>query len=1342
MEHVAGNVFRTTVLVLVLFRNTVTSLRDMNEDVTLSVGTGGQTWKLAPLNHDSREPGATNGSAAQQNLSAQAHPKASDIQAHRPEAGSLLGPPAGDANTSVTPANEGPTLGMTRTSNESSKEEKEEGEKIEGGFRKFKNLWRKEKAKQRWKDWISAAKAKKTLEEHAFPSDALEVERHWQGFAMRQSKDERANTKLWWWQVNPFRELIVRKKKMPNNLWCPSPEHFKKYEWLMTEGEMVSCVLHHVTLYTCELPNNTCTSCSCDETADVPGIECVPDKCWIQLPYIWLEMYVLVPLALFLLHVPLAPVLSRVFTRLMTVSRFKFFVVRYLGRPESPPDVKHAHVYMLVVQVVASMSSVILYGLLNQYEPISVPWTQGSGSEGVRSFVPTWLLWILFLMNVHIIVNFVFSWTQHGFSLQFLFTRNAIIDILTAHGLLAKCMLNEPAQLAPDWSPDPVQNFLNIARPSMNWQFLRAYRALSATMDLSDLGALSHLTPIHQQYMKSALRLWAWVNTFAGIAIHFEWLGHDLALTGDQGKAFIAIGECASSADISHNIVCVPFFAAVYFLFSTISSVGFGDYAPESAPAYVVIIFLIIVGVLFFYTEALTLSQVVKEMNEGVRPAYPTRAHVVLTGGAMKEFDHSVILPFIQQLFHKSRKDQGETWPELVMLGMVEDTSQVREFLAYTFGEEVRRNITFCNADPLTPEGLHRGKVREAEIVYILPATTTLDINEQDELNLQVALSINSLTKTPFRVVLFSGKSEELAITSGIHIGQTCCINQLRTSVLAQSSRVRGWGHLLMLMSTQDSSSIKGAKEHCYEAMFGREYLPSLANRIRGFALNRDVAGRSFSEIALNIYRSTGALPICMQKDGRIVCFPWNTVVSPNTVVYVLHAEDFDTDRQAAKFVGDKNWKGRLQKARWKKLQASLDLSVTEGYREVVFTKDDTLISDADLELMAKKAKQITDGSDFTLLVVLKDDAELWPMFEMYIRKYRVGASREGGHHPLVVLVPDAPPQNLVDAINSQDSGGEVVFVKGRWNRKDDLIAAGILKCKVLIAFPLSASLNLKSTDDSRMFFFTQIVNKLAMRPECLYLVELASGMNSAHVLPRRRDLPPPPPAIMAEAAFHPACVSGKVFVPRMLISVLGVSYYCYGIVEVLAALTSDDLDPSRPDSTRPEQVRCPKELITCTFGYAVEALLQKQMGPTPALLLALVRETLDGEAVLLKPDTEVVLQASDLLIVLADAKWASWADTMRLRLFGGRNKRSSSEPKESWEPPAQAGQPFDDAPKMRPVATRKPMTSEEEEEAALRGLAADFGFVDLDEEAAQSSEEEKEEKQEEQEEQDEVQEF
>jgi len=973
----------------------------------------------------------------------------------------------------------------------------------------------------------------------------------------------------------------------------------------------------------------------------------------MKLPLIWAQWYVTAPIFALLVHLILSPLMHWMYKKAMNYNQVRTLVVVHIGMPDAAPEKINVRIYLLVIQIFASGVNVILYCVLDCYEAQDFPWVRQS------VYLPEWNSWMQFVMNIQMLINFMATWTKNSFSASSLLSANAMIDLMTVHGTLIRqfCFTLPDPPLSEGYNADVELTWLSISRPQMTWQFLRAYRCLSALMEIQSMGALSTFSPVQQQFMKTGLRLWALVNTFTGMTQVVEWLGHDLAVSSSTMETDrTALGDCNSPDLKDANIACVPFLVGIYWVFTTISSVGYGDYGPASAPTYVLVILFIVAGVTFFSVETQTLLDVVEEQGSGARAAAVKGPHVVLTGGAMRDVDSSILQPFIAQLFHRSIIEQGADWPELVILGSIKDYTVITEFLDKELTGDMRRNIHFCNADPLTPQALTQAKVHQAELVYILPSTLSSDVDLEDEYNTNVALSVKSLTKTPFRLVLFRMRSIEIALASGIHAGQCCSINYLRSSILAQATRVRGWAHVLTLMTTNVMTNIEGARKFCHDAMFPEPYFNSLCHTVRGFALLKYAAGAEFHELALDIYRETGALAFCMlTKSERLACFPWSDVSTPNTIIFCLHTQEFVTDPRSKRFVAHIDWQKHLVELR--KKSDSLRIGDDESEFTLDYEIDDDVATDEDMLIMQEKAHTVKARKEAFALVVMTEHADMWVMLNMYLQKFLVvGDSVTGGGWGVIILANAKPPRSLVMKIRALEAEVPVAFVQGCWNKPGDLIDAGAELCKVLLAFPVTSALCSEPEQDSRIFFFTQVLKNLNLRRETLILLELGSGTMGSHVLPTHEETPRPPPRVGEEIAFNPPCAAGSVFVPRMIMGLLAKTFYTFGILEVFQMLVTDRSDPN---DAHPEQIAVPRQLITKTFGHAVEAFLQKRIGPCPVLLLGLLRETLDGEVVLVKPDKSTRILPSDLLFVLMDKKWAAWADEQGLRCMGGRTKRS-----------------------------------------------------------------------------------
>lgn len=1093
----------------------------------------------------------------------------------------------------------------------------------------------------------------------------------WKDQPNKQKVEPHSREQHWdiWWIYNPFRKFFgLPEMTLDSDLQCPNMDDWIDARKNLTFGEIIMCKIRYVTLSACDLPEGTCTICNCDIPEEIErfaedgATQCVPRSCYLKLPYIWLQYHVVLPFIVLLVHIVVSPLIAIGYQKLLTIKPIQKQIIQHIGLTDSAPEKIVFRVYLLTIQIVASGLNVFLYCILDLYESPRMPWKNGPD----HAYYPTWNNYLQFFLNLQMLVNFVITWCKNGFSIRALFSINAIIDLMTVHSTLIRQAIytNADPPLSKGYNADVEVTWLALSRPQMNWQFLRSYRCLSALMEMQALGALSGFSLVKQAFMKTGLRLWALVNLFTGLTQIIEMLGYDMAvssLTGENKDR--NLGDCGTSEHLMEgSLACVPFLVGIYWVFVTISSCGFGDFGPSSAPTYILVIVFIVAGVTFFSVETQTLLDVVEDQSSGIIPADVKGVHVVLTGSAMRDVDTSVLKPFVLQLFHRAIIDQGGAWPELVILGKVEDHTEVINFLSDNLRGDMRKYVQFCNADPLTPQALTQAKVDSATVCYILPSTLSGDIDLEDEYNTNVALSVKSLTRTPFRLVLFRVRSIEIALASGIHPGQCCSLNDLRSSILAQSTRVRGWAHVLTLMTNNVLTHLEGAKKYCHEALIPEQYFHSLSHTIRGFALNKYTAGADFHELAIAMYRQTGALALCMltSTGKEIKVFPWSEVATPDALIFCLHHIEFTEDPKAATFVDKIDWQKQLVNMRKKEETKRISGSGDMDPRVLDYPLEEVAATDEDMSLMESKAQDMKSSEAPFVLVVMTDNEDMWTMLNMYLQKFSLLSKSEGPEGPwgMVILTSTLPPRSLLEKVNALDPQVPVAFVEGSWTKPGVLRDAGAEQCKVLLAFPVTSALSAKPENDSRIFFFIQIIKNLNLRKETLLLLELGSGTSGAHVLPTHEDSPPPPELVGEEIAFTPPCAGGQVFMPHMIMGLLAKTFYTFGILEVFQALVNDA--PPGKNCAHPEQIFVPKNLINKTFGHAVECFLLKRIGPCPALLIALLRETLDGEVVLIKPEKSTTIFETDLLFLLMDEEWTQWADKQGLRCMGGRRRRSA----------------------------------------------------------------------------------
>mmetsp|Transcript_7501 Transcript_7501/g.13505 ORF Transcript_7501/g.13505 Transcript_7501/m.13505 type:complete len:1214 (-) Transcript_7501:50-3691(-) len=1063
------------------------------------------------------------------------------------------------------------------------------------------------------------------------------------------------------WMYNPFRAYFLHHtQKLTNDTQCPPPQDWHKFRPSLTPGEGAMCTLKYIVMYRCKLPLDICVSCPCPEDPH----NCPVNGCYDDMSLLWCKFYIGLPMAIVLLHLALSPVFLRLFDILMRFGKFERFMDRFIGTGQRPPVRLGFCTYLLVVQIFASALNVVLYCFLGMFESPQFPWTHDF-------LTPTWTSWIQLVMNVQMLVNYYVNWSKCGFHWKALLTPNMLIDVFTVHQtLIAKLQYDnlDLFEAGPtSFHGDPEKDFLALARPDMHLHFLRSYRCLTALLTLQEMGALGQFSAINQQVMKSGLRLWALSICATGFYCLVEWFAHDFHLNKGQGGRK-NIGECETMTDIHNNFACVPFLFGLYWMFTSMSTVGYGDQQPHSVFGYVFVIFVMVFGISFLIIEGSIVQNVIVAERRGYGNAKTTSKHVVITGGAIRDVDLDMIICFISQLLHTSITDEGCEWPELVILGNVDNPEVLNKVLEKRLSGQMLRSITFCNGNPLKLTGLAQAKVTTASYVFILPSSKSEDWDHEDEFNIHAALSVKTMTSiaTTYVLVVFRPASLKVAIMGGLHPSQVCCLNDLRTSIMAQSVRVRGWPMMLTFMTTMTSYRVEGGSAFCKAVLFPDEYLPSCANSVWGFALTKHAAGRSFREFAAEMYQATGALPICAQTQGSIVCFPAHQVLEPDTVIFCINKAEPTISAENRKFISSElDWRTQFLENRAQGHQTNLKSleKLAKHIDEVPETYRAGPVSEESLEQMRQKADLIVDKSDGEFaLAVMTRSGNIWPVITLFVDKFPLAGKSQSTKLDgmgLIFLVPEAPPQEVVDYLGALDPRVQLTFVVDEWVKPEVLVRFGAQKCKVLVSLP-TRSLRSEPSNDSKTFVLLRLLYRLRLRSDCFLLIELTSGMKGAHMIPPPSQMiengeePVQPPFGLMEEAFNTCCASGSVFVPRSLVGMLARSYYTPGLLEVAQALTIKSCDDG---AMNVEQISLPPGFFGKTYKDLVLAFLHGTIGPEPCLVLGLLRETLYSEAVMLNPGQQSRLQETDLVILMMNRKAAEWAQEQGLRCLGGRRK-------------------------------------------------------------------------------------
>jgi hypothetical protein len=674
----------------------------------------------------------------------------------------------------------------------------------------------------------------------------------------------------------------------------------------------------------------------------------------------------------------------------------------------------------------------------------------------------------------------------------------------------------------------------------------------------------------------------------------------------------------------------------------------------------------------------------------------------VITGGAVTTADGVVMTNFFKNLYHRSEIEHGRAWPKVCLLASIEDTDPINNFIDQDLSSDVRSHVTFINGSPLQKNGLQRALAHKARIIYILPCLSAEDMDAEDEANIQVALSVKSQTDTPFRLVLLRPSSLKLAVTCGIRRARCCTLNLMKTAILAQSCRVLGWGNIMNVLMTNVSCT-SATRLWCEANGLCADYISGLENDIWGFCTSDACIGMQFGEFAQAFYEALGMIPLCVAIDGQVSVFPCDHILQEKQVVFCLgpgKPEEMDTSGSLVHKTCD--WQKEFVHARMKADSADTDKTLVSDL--ISFNSDEDRATAEQLAAMQEKAQEIkTSGKAFALLI-MTHTGKIWQQVHSFTRNF---CSREGMR--LIVMLGESPPKSLVDALTAHDRATPMTFVLGDWSDDQVLKDVGVPQCSV-ISSGLRTAPTTKPESDQHTFFLVKSIAKVVhLNPDCVPVIELSSGTIGAHMLPKVAELYDKEKLEEAESSqsavrstveetilnkieeqkaaaldkmqsaenshwalgglsdgspkilepdgmedvFYSWVASGNAFVPHSMIGMLAKTFYTTGLLEVMQALTVG----AATHEHQAEQVKLPMHLRKSKYSFAVTSMLTASIGPCPALPIGLLRfsRSSGSQRVMAHPQPNTMLVPSDILIVLANAKWIEWAKTEGLYCIAGQ---------------------------------------------------------------------------------------
>ena len=459
--------------------------------------------------------------------------------------------------------------------------------------------------------------------------------------------------------------------------------------------------------------------------------------------------------------------------------------------------------------------------------------------------------------------------------------------------------------------------------------------------------------------------------------------------------------EARELRKISSSTDHLNFHDVFYFIFVTLTTIGFGDIAPQSLWGRISIIVSvgIIIAVLpsMFSNISLQFSLNSKYSLMKYEKLSKIPKHLILVGDCGPEsFDAC-----LQELYHE---DHGNLNFDTVILQVKPNENMLKIFDRKKYANQ----IYYLVGDVLNKKDLKRARTDNSICVIILANKLTKNHRQEDFNNIMKAFSIKNYSnmiwgkpKTRVYIQLILPETKEIYYNSLLQKNkyeqgpQIICLEEIKLQLLGKSCLCQGINNIVALLTTSKKPSVDEIGEIPYFQEWMKEYLEGLENEIYCIKIKCEyLHNLTFNDLVKIIYELTNFIVIgtdvIYQDLKPFVCLnPYNYIFSPfDHLIYLLASSqpnESEINQLIEKYL-EKNKKGILQNniemVKVRRLKTSFWAHLNRDYQPIKRKDDEE--DDDDYDIL--KENDSTNLNSMNDMVVKEEDNALNELFNNNIK--------------------------------------------------------------------------------------------------------------------------------------------------------------------------------------------------------------------------------------------------------------------------------------------------------------------------------------------------------------------
>jgi len=545
-----------------------------------------------------------------------------------------------------------------------------------------------------------------------------------------------------------------------------------------------------------------------------------------------------VQIGLMLIHVVFVPI-----HRSQMSERRKYHdnVTKWIGTSKLPALNKTTPAVLYVLQFVASVITLSTW-IIRSYSHDTTHTAYDS---------------LEFISCAYVFVFYFYNMIKYATDPMYTLSPGALVDVYTSIPVFMKVISS------------------GVDRSWLDVGFLRSYRVLQAYTRLEATGILEDVSDLTRACILVALRTMTMVCIFAGTIFFCEVLGDIPSFTDNTVQT--------GMGDISFYIMC-------YWVFTTVSTVGYGDYSPTTVLSRFFIVIFIITGVIFFSTQSGALVELMNQQlaGKGSYKLQKDKRHVLVCGGGVRRRTE-VLDNFLEEILHPEHFADDLN---IVLMNPVHLGKDMEELLNEEYTSD--RVLYLCGS-VLNMKDCSRAALSKASMAFILADTATTHQGREDTENIIRAMAIQrQRPDMPFRLMLLCPESLRKAHRVGLPATSCYSINALKMNMLSQACRCPGFAALLTGMVSLGTLSYSYTSTITVESLksdtesWVPQYVFGSQQQVKKVSIAQKFYGMPFWKVAQHAYNEYNIAMLAVQRGASFELFPANENLAHGDSVFVL----------------------------------------------------------------------------------------------------------------------------------------------------------------------------------------------------------------------------------------------------------------------------------------------------------------------------------------------------------------------------------------------------------------------------------------------------------------------